>query len=238
MTYAYELRTSAKQVTDRSLLSIGLAATALGLAATPAHAATTYDESVSGDLSDGGLSPTSLVFGLGSNQVFGVTGRSIAGGPVDRDYFSFVISPGMVLNAIQALPGTISIGASTVSFVGLQLGSQVTVDPAMATAAPLLGYYHFGTADAGNDILPTIGLGPGAQGFTGPLGAGSYAVWLQETAVGSASYKFDFQVSTAAVPEPATWMMMIVGFGTIGWASRAHRKSAGLTVRLRKNYSL
>ncbi len=135
----------------------------------------------------------------------------------------------MVLNAIQVLPGTTSIGALTVSFIGLQSGSQVTVDPNMASAAPLLGYYHYGTADAGSDILPDIAAGMGAQGFMTPLGAGSYSVWLQETGVGSASYKFDFQVAESAVPEPATWGMLIAGFGAIGCAIRARRKRAGST---------
>jgi len=30
---------------------------------------------------------------------------------------------------------------------------------------------------------------------------------------------------TGAVPEPATWMMMIIGFGAIGWSVRRGRKS-------------
>ena len=35
---------------------------------------------------------------------------------------------------------------------------------------------------------------------------------------------------TAAVPEPSTWAMMLVGFGAIGFASRSRRKQAGLAV--------
>jgi hypothetical protein len=30
----------------------------------------------------------------------------------------------------------------------------------------------------------------------------------------------------AAVPEPATWMMMILGFGVIGWRVRSRRSAA------------
>jgi hypothetical protein len=45
---------------------------------------------------------------------------------------------------------------------------------------------------------------------------------------------FDFEVSPttlvvssfdAAVPEPATWIMMLLGFGGIGWMLRSHRKT-------------
>jgi subtilisin-like proprotein convertase family protein len=32
--------------------------------------------------------------------------------------------------------------------------------------------------------------------------------------------------SSTAVPEPATWMMMLLGFGAIGWAVRRQRKVA------------
>jgi hypothetical protein len=32
---------------------------------------------------------------------------------------------------------------------------------------------------------------------------------------------------SGAVPEPATWIMMILGFGAIGWSMR-HRRSAAL----------
>lgn len=223
MSYSYEDRTSVKRAVGRCLLSV--AASALAVASVPAHAATSYDEAVSGDFSNDGSSPTALVFSAGSNEVFGTTGRAVSGGPVDRDYFSFVIAPGMALNAIQVLSGTTSVGPATVSFIGLQAGPLVTVDPNAPTAGPLLGYYHYGTADAGSDMLPKIGTGFGAQGFSGPLGAGTYAVWLQETQVGNVGYKFDFQVGTAAVPEPATWALMIVGFGAIGAALRARRKT-------------
>ncbi|MBB3695261.1 PEPxxWA-CTERM sorting domain-containing protein [Sphingomonas sp. BK580] len=43
---------------------------------------------------------------------------------------------------------------------------------------------------------------------------------------------FSFDSTTAAVPEPATWLMMIVGFGGIGAAMRRKRAQAA-TLRLR-----
>ena len=95
--------------------------------------------------------------------------------------------------------------------------------------APLLGWRHYGPADIGNDILPEIGQGAGAQGFTPPLlGPGSYSVWIQETGSGSANYGFNFRL--AAVPEPATWAMMIVGFGLVGGAMRSAKQRRKLAV--------
>ncbi len=86
--------TSAKRAASNGFLSVAAATFALGVATAPAHAGTIYDETVSGDFSNDGLSPTSLAFGLGSNEVFGATGRAIAGGPVDRDYSPSLWAPG------------------------------------------------------------------------------------------------------------------------------------------------
>jgi hypothetical protein len=43
------------------------------------------------------------------------------------------------------------------------------------------------------------------------------------------SFEFDNVALTAAVPEPATWAMMLVGFGMIGAASRYRRRSTKVT---------
>lgn len=37
------------------------------------------------------------------------------------------------------------------------------------------------------------------------------------------AFSFDGQVNAPAVPEPATWVMMLLGFGTIGLAMRGRR---------------
>ena len=190
-------------------------------AAGPAHAADVYLESISGDLSNSGLTPTSLVFAVGDNRVFGSTGRG-TDGVVDRDYFTFTLLSDTQLIGLEVLPGTTSIGPATVSFLGLQAGSQVTVNPALPTATELLGWRHYGPNDIGSNILPQVGTGAGAQGFAGPLGPGTYSVWLQETGTGSANYGFNFLV--ASVPEPASWAMMLVGFGALGAALRSRRR--------------
>jgi hypothetical protein len=181
-----------------------------------AQAATAWDESVSGDLANTGTSATAVTFGLGSNLVLGTTGRS--NGVVDRDYFTFTLPEGWQLDALTLLPGTTFLGPSSLGFIGVQSGGQVTVDPTGGSAAGLLGWWHYNENDIGTDILPSIGAGPGATGFIGALPAGSYAFWIQETATGSAAYQFDFSVSQ--VPETSTTLMFLAGLAGLGFLRR------------------
>jgi PEP-CTERM motif len=182
-----------------------------------AHAATAWDEAASGDLANVGTSPTGVSLGLGSNIVSGTTGRS-AGGVVDRDYFTFTLPAGWQLDSVTLLPGTTFLGPSSLGFIGVQAGMQVTVNPTGGSATGLLGWWHYNVNDIGTDILPSVGLGPGASGFVGSLPAGSYAFWIQETATGSAAYNFDFGVS--AVPEASTSLMLLAGLAGLAFLRR------------------
>jgi hypothetical protein len=174
-----------------------------GLAA--AQASTAWDEAVSGDLSNQGTSPTVVTLLSGSNIIRGATGRT--GGVVDRDYFTFDLAAGLQLDSLTVLPGTNALGTSGLSFIAIQAGPQVTVDPTGGSPAGLMGWAHYGENDLGTDILGLMGIGMGANGFDVPLPAGQYSFWIQDTGTGIAAYNFDFGVS--AVPEPsAAWLMM------------------------------
>lgn len=175
-----------------------------------AHGSTIYNESVSGDLSNNGLTPTSLAASAGLNDVFGTTGRT--GSVIDRDYFTFTIAPGQQLSAITVLPGTAPLGALGFSFIGLQSGSQVTVSTAATDATGLLGWDHFSAGEIGTNILPLMGAaGMGSTGFTGPLPSGAYSFWVQDFNAGSVPYGFEFAIT----PEPSTWTMMLAGLGML-----------------------
>ncbi len=181
-----------------------------------AWATTVYDEGVSGDLSGSGASPSFVTMAAGSNVVIGSTGR--VNGAVDRDYFSFTVPVGLVLSAITPLTGTGVIGS--LSFLGLQAGTQVTA-PTGGPATALLGWHHYALADIGVNMLPGVGAGAGAIGFTGPLPAGNYSVWIQETGVGTVPYLMEFSL-TAAVPEPASRLGLLLGLvGLAGLRLRA-----------------
>ncbi len=201
--------------------SIVLLASAV-LYALAAHGDTTYSEIINGDLSNNGLAPTLLTVSLGLNDVFGTTGKSATTGTIDRDYFTFTVPQGLELTGITVLPGTQTLGTLGDSFIGVESGPQVTVSTTATTAAGLLGWDHYGTDDIGVNILPLMGMGAGATGFTGPLPAGQYSFWVQEASVGTVDYGLEFTVA----PEPASWTMLLTGMGMLaGEAARRARRS-------------
>ena len=197
-----------------------LCALASACFASSAHASTAWDEAVSGDLANQGTSPTALTLLQGSNFVRGSTGRDGAG-VVDRDYFSFTLPAGTQLSALTLLQGSTFLGPSALSFIAVQAGTQVTVDPVGGSATGLLGWWLYGENDVDTDILPFMGASPGAVGFIGTLPAGDYAFWVQDTGTGVAAYNFDFQVT--AVPEPTRALLLVAGLASLaglGWLRR------------------
>jgi hypothetical protein len=206
-----------------SKLPLVAALVAMSGFAASAGAVTVYDESVSGDLSNSGLSATAIATALGSNEILGTTGKSA--GVIDRDYFTITLLPGTVLSGITLLPGSAVSG--TFSFIGVQAGTQVTVPSSPSSAAGLLGWTHYSEDEIGTDILPTMGVpANGSTGFTPPLTAGSYAFWVQDTGNGPVHYGFDFAVT--AVPEPGMAGLMLAGLAAVGVAvGRRRSRAAG-----------
>lgn len=183
----------------RRVLSCFGALALLGSIASVSHAQLAYNESVSGDFSNSGLTPTSVTLHSGSNQIFGTTGRGTA---VDRDYFTVTVPSHFTLTSIIELPGT-TVGGDS-SFIGMQAGSQVTLPTNTVTATGLLGWTHYGSV-AGTDLLPLMAIpANGSSGFSIPLSEGTYSFWIQDFNPGSFAYGFDLRVA-AAVPEPSTY---------------------------------
>lgn len=177
----------------RTLLAVSIL-----IASATSSAAVVYREIDDGELSGSGLTPTLVTLGAGSNQIFGRMGGGSGG--LDRDYFVVTVPSTMQLTALQLLPNTSVLGG--VSFIAVQAGKQVTVNPNAGSANGLLGWAHYRTTDVGTDILPKIGTGFGANGFTAPLGAGAYTFWLQETGGGTVVYGLDLQLQQVPVPLP------------------------------------
>jgi hypothetical protein len=211
-------------MTSQMRMSIFLLAGAF-LYGTAAHGDTIYNESVSGDLSNSGLTPTLLTVSLGSNDVFGTTGKT--GTVIDRDYFTFTVPQGEELTAITVLPDTQTLGPLGESFIGIESGPQVTVSTAATTAAGLLGWYHYDdSGDMGLHILPLMGTsGLGSTGFTGPLPSGTYSFWVQEASVGTVPYGLEFTVAT---PEPASWTMLLTGLAALVGKTARRAARSGL----------
>jgi len=150
-----------------------------------------YFEKKSGDLSNDGLNPTPVKVKIGSSTIDGDDGNGANG--VDRDYFTIKVPQGAVLASIILDPHT-RIGGNF-SFIGVQKGKQVTVDPNGGDPSALLGWMHFSTADEGTDLLPQICQGAGAKGCTPPLGPGNYSFWVQELSTCDCHYRFIFNVT-------------------------------------------
>lgn len=176
-----------------------------------------WNEGVNGDLSGNGLAPTVVSLASGSTAVRGTTGRAIAGGPVDLDYFTVTVPAGHELSALNVLAGTSTLGDG--SFIGLMSGSTFTVPPTTATAAGLLGWTLFSETNIGDDLLGFMSTPSfGSTGFSPPLPAGSYSFWVQETAVGVSTYALSLEVT--AVPEPSTALAMLAGLAVLAAARK------------------
>jgi hypothetical protein len=165
----------------------------------PMPAATVWNESVNGDISGKRLAPTAVPLSAGDNDVLG----AVQGNPSDLDYLTINVPVGDLLSKI-ILKSFVS--TDTRGFIGIQAGTTFTEPTAGTNVAHLLGYTHFGpgAGNVGADILPSMGVGPGAIGFTAALAAGSYTFWIQQLGAAT-SYDFDFQVSR--VPEQTSWTL-------------------------------
>lgn len=63
------------------------------------------------------------------------------------------------------------------------------------------------------------GMDPDASGFTN---VATTAFPISMARVSNVMFRLDFS-ETAPIPEPATWAMMILGFGMVGFGLRRHR---------------
>ncbi|HEY4233153.1 MAG TPA: PEP-CTERM sorting domain-containing protein [Lacipirellulaceae bacterium] len=104
-------------------------------------------------------------------------------------------------------------GIDQTGFIGIQAGQIFTfpADQAFSMIGAMLGWTHFGPGNGdgiGDNLLPHLGQGGEAIGFSGPLTGSSYTLWIQQTGYPT-NYQLDFLV--APVPEPATLPLALVG---------------------------
>lgn len=212
-------------------LSFVVASAALAISSAPALAA---------DLVDGGFESQGTT-GLPSDYCyfgFASAGREACGGGA----WSGANGGGLQVETNSPWPGAPSPDGSFYGFV--QSGGFLTQTFTAATSGSFLlkwldaGRPSTGGYDGDQSYFVTLGDGSlpqllysgnttSHQGFTGreatslfALTAGqTYTLTFQGTGVGDHTAFID-AVTLTAVPEPATWAMMIMGFGAVGAALR------------------
>ena len=188
---------------------------------TPCFASIVWDESIHGSLSTDRSTPTDFgVLTDGDNNVIGTTVSGIS------KFFTFTIGDGFTFDklSVESWESVDDLG-----FLGIVTGDTFSVDPANPDVTQLLGYYHYGVGDVGDDILTAMGEGPGSQGFTAPLGPGEYSFWVRQGGADPATWNLNFEVSGSgsgeeAIPEPTTMLIWSVlgGLGLLVWRRRSN----------------
>ena len=127
-------------------------------------------------MSDDIAAPTAFEVGPGVNTL---TASTASG---DLDYATFTVGPCDTLTQVTVDNFTSDAG-DNIAFISLASGSTFPVpfEGANTDVSGLLGFSHFGTADIGQDILQRVGEGAGTIGFTSPLPAGDYTMWINQT---------------------------------------------------------
>lgn len=124
------------------LFSVALTAATISFSTT-AEAASLWNETINGDLSDDGLNPTALgALQVGTNSLkatfnAGTTNPS-------PDYFTFAVPEGLVLEEIILRSWSSSPTFEDIAFIGMQEGTlfDFVVPPDRGSAAGLLGWSH------------------------------------------------------------------------------------------------
>ena len=199
----------------RTVLSALAVALFAGLA-TSANAQVVFDDA-NGNASSNGDAPTQVTFSLGSNVINGtVTSPSNV-----RNFYTFTIGEGQELSAINLDAISVVDAAGAVSS---DPGFYALIDGTTGTN-PDDGFANLGGAlydpsSLGVDLLAGISDGgiSSGSGFSS-IGAGDYTFVIQQTGDEVSSFSLDFQVSTAAVPEP-TSTVLLAGLGLVGLARR------------------
>ena len=118
------------------------------------------------------------------------------------------------------LAGLYSVSLTT-SAVTADGPTDVDISAAFLTGTGIIGQLDLLPDPANTDLSETFRL-LGQQ-----LGVGTYTLTVQGTTgeVGSYGGNVSFEAHPADVPEPATWGLMLLGFGAVGWQLRRRRSA-------------
>jgi hypothetical protein len=91
--------------------------------------------------------------------------------------------------------------------------------------------------DISSSLLPSTGFTPGQYGWNVWPRAATTAAGVAITGSPAISDFAPNNATLAAVPEPATWAMMLIGFGAVGGAMRSAKRRQKLTVTYARRLS-
>jgi PEP-CTERM motif len=157
--------------------------------------------------------------------------------------FSFIEQP---LRPTPLTPQSGAFGLSDLASFTLDTSTIFTFSQVNPTGFPSSGFFSYGLADLtafsatfANGALTALSFDTNALSAISTSGDGDFG--LQSFRVtglgpdGASTFNGDFQLLTsgqleiAAVPEPATWALMIIGFGMIGGTLRIRRRQVAFT---------
>lgn len=130
-------------------------------------------------------------------------------------FMPFTIAVGGILSATLTTIGILP--ANDVDFSLAEISGPGGPYPLSITKTPLTVGNNTNTDGLEFGVISGVPIGPGTYQLTvggtapGRRGNGSYAGTIS------------FAAGAGAVPEPATWALMIMGFGAIGFAMRRQR---------------
>lgn len=203
-------------------LALATAAVALAIPGLASAETITFDDTLAS------YAPLGIVFGPGfSSQQTNTFGGAV-NIPGPNNYGTFDTTSATInFTSLTSTFGFTALGLNPGG--GFYDGATVT---AFNLLGDVLGTQIIGTA--GPDELRT----PFTFAFAPPGGGISRVVFDSRVTNSSGGlFGFDnvtFDATAAAVPEPATWGMMILGFGMIGFGLRSRRKS-NVTTRVAFN---
>jgi hypothetical protein len=188
--------------------------------------------------------------------------NSCAGADAGNDPNGYVTSlhdetPPPTDNQKFGIPTAASLGITTASQIGILFN---VTDPGSASGVTLndltLKFYNsagtlLGSIDNqfNGDFFSASDIGNGSAGFifdiapdeyayvNAILGSGTVYMALEATVTGVHGGPESFAIVNlsappGAVPEPATWAMMLLGFGGMGFAMRRSRKRSGALMQV------
>ncbi len=189
-----------------------LAGLALAAAAIPAHAVTIdFDDGTNATAVGAVYAAQGVTFANAEfTNNFGLAGSSGALG---------IIVPGAYAwDQANAITGTFSGTASAVSIRGLDVGEAGLRLEAFDASAVLIGNFEiFGTGAGVGEFFDLTVTASGIKSFRiyqPAFNGGADGVILD-----------NFAFTSGTVPEPASWAMLIAGFGLTGAAMRRRRKT-------------